>query len=333
MDDSEFNRILAERLQVIEAAGDTDVLLYSGAINREGFNKLTRSACGPDRRPKVLLLLSTYGGDANAGYRIARTLRQLYSHVSIFVAGMCKSAGTLIAVGAHELIVSDFGELGPLDVQIRKNDELFGETASGLNLIQALNTLQERAFAMLENTLIQTKAKSGGQITTKSASELATNLAVGVFSEIYKQIDPILLGEIDRAINIAYDYGDRLPGNLRPDALTSLVAGYPSHGFVIDREEAEKLFVNVRAPNPPESALADHLAHLLLEPADNLTVVKLKSGDLLPHETNEEPTNELEDTADRESAGVEGATVSAVAGEAEPDTAQSVAYASLHRSR
>ena len=35
---------------------------------------------------------------------------------------------------------------------------------------------------------------------------------------------------------------------LKPDALNTLIAGYPSHGFVIDRKEAEKLFNKVYKP-------------------------------------------------------------------------------------
>jgi ClpP class serine protease len=42
------------------------------------------------------------------------------------VSGYCKSAGTLIALGANELAFGEHGELGPLDVQIAKRDEVLG---------------------------------------------------------------------------------------------------------------------------------------------------------------------------------------------------------------
>ncbi len=44
-----------------------------------------------------------------------------------------------------------------------------------------------------------------------------------------------------------------------------LIAAYPSHGFVIDREEAQELFNNVRPPTESENSLAECLADLALE--------------------------------------------------------------------
>ena len=42
-----------------------------------------------------------------------------------FIPRRCKSAGTLLLIGATSLIISDRGELGPLDVQLSKPDEIF----------------------------------------------------------------------------------------------------------------------------------------------------------------------------------------------------------------
>ena len=42
-------------------------------------------------------------------------------------------------------------------------------------------------------------------------------------------------------------------------SLRKLTHGYPSHDFLIDREEAETLFVCVRPPSEDETALAEAL--------------------------------------------------------------------------
>jgi len=60
------------------------------------------------------------------------------------------------------------------------------------------------------------------------------------------------LAEMQRATDIAFAYGNRLDersNNLRRDGLQRLVAGYPAHGFVIDRKEAATIFVNVSKPD------------------------------------------------------------------------------------
>jgi len=41
--------------------------------------------------------------------------------------------------------MADQAELGPLDVQVRKSDELF-DMGSGLDTVQALNYLQDQAM-------------------------------------------------------------------------------------------------------------------------------------------------------------------------------------------
>ena len=67
----------------------------------------------------------------------------------LYVSGFCKSAGTLVALGAHELTMSDHGELGPLDVQLLKKDEIW-ETQSGLTAMDTLSAYKLQAFEPFE---------------------------------------------------------------------------------------------------------------------------------------------------------------------------------------
>lgn len=59
-------------------------------------------------------------------------------------------------------------------------------------------------------------------------------------------------------MRIATDYANRLNGfsrNLHDAEISELVAGFSSHGFVIDRTEAARFFINVRGPDEGEYAL------------------------------------------------------------------------------
>jgi hypothetical protein len=83
------------------------------------------------------------------------------------------------------------------------------------------------------------------------AAEIAANLAEGYIAPIAGKIDPLTLGEHQRAVQIGYDYGERLNekvNSLKKDALVKLVSNYPSHSFVIDRKEARTLFNCVLCP-------------------------------------------------------------------------------------
>jgi membrane-bound ClpP family serine protease len=130
----------------LSATTSADLLLYAGPISMHGFVHLER--CCKSRavkRRNVVLFLSTYGGDTHAAYRIARCMGQHYTKFTILVHSVCKSAGTLLCLGANELVLSDEGELGPLDVQILKRNEIY-DYGSGLDTMQTLNVLEERSM-------------------------------------------------------------------------------------------------------------------------------------------------------------------------------------------
>ena len=229
----------------------TDIIAYLGPINRLGYDKL----CGAiPKQPKknCLLVLCTYGGNPDAGYRIARALSHHYPRdgkVSILVPSYCKSAGTLICAGAETLIFCDRGELGPLDVQMRKQDELI-EQSSTLDLLRGINNLQENVLDSFRRYLVD--VNHGTRMSTKAASEIATKLAIGIYEPVFAQIDPQRLGEMNAAMQIAISYAERLNerfGNLKPEAINRLANGYPSHGFVIDRKEARELFNRIERPD------------------------------------------------------------------------------------
>lgn len=236
-----------------------DVIVYYGDISRAGYEAIT-SVCSRDRlSDSAYLVLASYGGDPHAGFRIARCLRHHYGDFKVIVPDHCKSAGTLITIGAHEVIIADRGELGPLDIQLSKPDELL-EQSSGMDIPQALDFLKQQTKATLSDLLWEIRVNR--RLSTKVASELASKLTSNMFNPIYAQIDPVKLGETSRANAIGFEYGQRLNAaaqNLKKDALVRLITSYPSHSFVIDRKEAADLFERVRAPNEQETKILDHL--------------------------------------------------------------------------
>ena len=108
-----------------------DVLMYNGSIEGGVAYHIIELCRRRNRRENLFLILVTTGGDAHAAYRIGRCLQDKYNKLTIFVPGWCKSAGTLLAVAANELVIGDYGELGPIDVQRTRTDEVWQRT-SGL---------------------------------------------------------------------------------------------------------------------------------------------------------------------------------------------------------
>lgn len=243
---------------------DGDIFFYYGPIDREGYNQISAIyESKHNKKKKCCLVLVTYGGDPDAAYRIARATNHHYEEFEVLIPDICKSAGTLLCIGASRLIFGDRGELGPLDIQLSKPDEMF-ENMSGLDLIQAINGLQTQLLDAFRSYLLE--IRGGSRIKTKMAADIAVKLADGFINPIASRIDPVTLGEHQRAMQIAFDYGERLNAmvqSLKPNALISLVGSYSSHGFVIDRKEAAELFVNVAAPEGATANIYDFVRGII----------------------------------------------------------------------
>ncbi len=71
------------------------------------------------------LLLHTGGGDIDAAEKLISMVRTRVglSELRIIVPDFAKSAGTLMAMGADRILMSDSSELGPIDPQITLKDE------------------------------------------------------------------------------------------------------------------------------------------------------------------------------------------------------------------
>lgn len=264
--------IIKETANILADATDSDVLVYAGDLERPFDDRLLDMLLScPVRRKNVSLILSTYGGNPDAAYRIARNLQENYKRFTVLLAGRCKSAGTLLVVGAHEIVMTAHAELGPLDVQVGKKDELVG-LDSGLTVLDALSQLENKSFNLFEDAMLKIVQSSGGRVTFKTATHIAVELSKGMIAPIMAQIDPMHVGEVSRALKIGEEYGRRLSDisdNLQDGALRQLVHQYPSHGFVIDKLEAANLFLHVRDASEQESALLKLLRSAVRNPTQD----------------------------------------------------------------
>src|SRR5215510_13468806 len=67
------------------------------------------------------LVLHTPGGLALASLQIARAIHKHQSKVTVFVPHYAMSGGTLIALAAKEIVMSEHAVLGPVDPQLGQN--------------------------------------------------------------------------------------------------------------------------------------------------------------------------------------------------------------------
>jgi len=84
---------------------------------------------------ELQVLLSTVGGDGEVALRLLRQAHSRSSKLSIAVPDIAKSAGTLLALGAHEILMGPTSDLGPTDPQLRRRD---GTTIAAKSIVAAV---------------------------------------------------------------------------------------------------------------------------------------------------------------------------------------------------
>lgn len=261
-------------LQDTEECYDADVYLYNAPIEPDGFSTLAEAVAlrsKTSQRPNCILILVTYGGLANSAYQIARLLQNTYTEFMVFTPSVCKSAGTIVTLGASQIIMDVFSELGPLDVQLLAKDEI-GDRKSGLLSRSAFEALAQESFDLFSHHMLSIKTASGGLVSFKFAAEIAARMASDLMSPVFSQLNPDVIGSDFRDLQVATHYGERLAlksGNPKPHAVSQLVSGYPSHDFIIDREEAGQLFRSVSEPSDALYRLVAQISDLTHRPSQN----------------------------------------------------------------
>lgn len=211
------------------------------------------------------LLIVSGGGHPDIAYKVIRFLQARCKTLHAIVPLYAKSAATLMCLGASEIFMGEGGELGPVDIQIPDPVERGNEPISPLDEFKSMEFLENHALEILD--FFSSELEDRG-MSVKEALEQTIPCVVGMMRPLYEAIDPIVMGEHSRSLAIGGQYAARLlasTGNPHTDDIVQkLVWGYPSHGFVIDREEARSLNLPIANLSPAQdNALVDAILELI----------------------------------------------------------------------
>jgi membrane-bound ClpP family serine protease len=173
------------------------------------------------------LFLHSPGGFLDSAYKIVGICKEYSNEFNVIVPLAAKSAATVICLGAKEIIMTVFAELGPIDpiIQHPYKPDVRVPARSIKDFFEFLNSTQT------ENISVDNEFK-------KQMSSL---------------LDPYLIGSYQTALKSSKQIAEKL---LRENALSDkpeLIDGavkkltefYYSHSYVIDRNEAKDLGLNV----------------------------------------------------------------------------------------
>lgn len=95
------------------------LIVMIDAIFPYGVTFFEELVVGADPMIDLHLLLDSPGGDGETAVRLVRSAQARCRELTVIVPNQAKSAGTLLAMGAHHIVMGPTSDLGPVDPQFR----------------------------------------------------------------------------------------------------------------------------------------------------------------------------------------------------------------------
>jgi hypothetical protein len=265
-------------------AGDpgepTERRVQEACQDRFGFPK-------PEPEETINVVLDSTGGPLDSAFRTVLYLSRYAKTLNIYVPRKAKSASTLIAVGGNQLFMSPFGELGPLDTQIRdpRNPT---DYISALDCYQSVDYVREFGFSTLSQALKQLAAVTQGKLLLTDSLNAAAQFAIGSITPMLSQTRSLDFGAWGRSLKMGEKYAQILIcraaqiDQLKAEKIAArLVYGYTHHLFPIDITEAGEIGLN---PEKMSKEECESAVEIVSTCNDNQVCIEFVDG----HEESEE---------------------------------------------
>lgn len=184
-----------------------------------------------DKSDSIDLLIISNGGDPIVSWRIISLLREKFSKVSVLIPYTAFSAATLLALGADEILMHPFGNLGPLDPQLSFPDGNGSiKTISYEDIIKYIEFVKDTGIT--DQELLQ-----------KS------------FERLTAEIPPTLIGFAKRSSQLGLTMGQKLLATHMTDENKTKVISetlntkFYHHGYPLARKEAKEIGLPIANKN------------------------------------------------------------------------------------
>ena len=201
-------------------------------------------------------ILESPGGSADEAYKIIRTLRKNFTTVNIIIPFWAKSAATLLSLGGNCIVLDEYSELGPLDVQLvkQREDSPIVDRESALNDEYSLKRIEMRSLELFQTMFAVVYENDNIPINKAELSKQIFDYLSDFYKPLMKQINPYQLGDKKRKLEIGEKYADKILSLYHPqlskdrkDYLVDyFINGCPDHGYVIDYDTIVLLLDGVK---------------------------------------------------------------------------------------
>lgn len=191
----------------------------------------------------LALFLYTPGGDTIVGWGLVSLLRQYSNKISVLVPFRALSCGTLIALGADNLIMGTHGFLSPIDPSVSSpfNPQAPGVQQPGMVTLLPVSVEDMAGFLDLVRN------------ETGPTNEKAMVEAINILAD---KVHPLALGAVYRAREQTNSLAKRLLSmhlhdETRVDHIVKqLTHELPTHNYLIGRSEAEnEIKIDIKKPS------------------------------------------------------------------------------------
>lgn len=218
--------------------------------------------------PKIDLFLYTAGGDTMVPWRLVSMIREYCDTFSVIVPYKAHSAGTMIALGADEIVMSDLSEISPIDPS----------TANVFNPSDPTNPQNKIPISVEDVISYFDLAKN--KFGIKSDEDLTK--IFNKFMESNPQIHPLALGNVNRTHNLIRLIAKRLLKShkepMKEEQIEKIVEAFTeklySHTYFIGRKEAKEE-LNVKSIVYADTVLSDLMSKLYSEYANEMELQKV----------------------------------------------------------
>ncbi|MEI6650175.1 MAG: hypothetical protein WCL23_01935 [Candidatus Moraniibacteriota bacterium] len=232
-----------ELLQKIEKSRGSKVITYvtsdrqgpvSAKIAMDVIPLMSEQLRAIGKVKKIDLVLFSSGGDTMVPWRLVSMIREYCDTFSVLVPYKAHSAATMIALGADEIVMTDMGELTPIDPS----------TANVFNPADPQNPQSRIPISVEEVMAYFDLAKEGVGI---KGDEYLTRI-FNKLADAMPSVHPLALGNVNRTYKLIRLLAKRLLGSHQSkldekaidgiiDALTEKLY---SHQYIIGRREAKE---------------------------------------------------------------------------------------------
>jgi hypothetical protein len=195
---------------------------------------------GPTK--KLSLILDTNGGNTAAAWRLINLIHSFCDELEVIIPTKAMSAGTLMALGADNILMTKQAALGPIDPSLDNHP---------------LAPMTQVPTGHMVRVPISAEAVRGYIDEVKKDVTDPASLAQ-VWTHLASQIHPIVLGEVFRAgVQIRSLASDLIKRQVseepkQQEIIQLLCSDSGSHDYTINRRKAAEIGLNVQKPTSAE---------------------------------------------------------------------------------